>query len=277
MADVARGRFDDSLYPIFQTTKGGNQINADFLIEVQKGNVKGHSLVHKFGRNDAVPNNSWEFINLLRFTAWPLSSFTAVRVKAGGDAADIAGGLGAQEVTVQGILASTLKEGSEAIATNGINASTATTKLFRRVHRAGVSKVGTYGAANTAAITIENSAGGTDLIKIDVEEGQTQFTAFTIPDGHTGYMLSAFVTIDAGKAADIRWYFRKDIVNTTAPMESQRLQNFWDGVIGAVPFKPRSPGGGLPGLTDIWFEARGGGAISQVSCDFELLMVEDGY
>jgi len=69
MADVARGRFDDSLYPIFQTTKGGNQITADFLIEVQKGNVKGHSLVHKFGRNDAVPNNSWEGALLVRCPA----------------------------------------------------------------------------------------------------------------------------------------------------------------------------------------------------------------
>ena len=43
--------------------------NKDFLIEVQKGNVVGHSMVHKFGRNDAVPNGSWAFVNLLEFTA----------------------------------------------------------------------------------------------------------------------------------------------------------------------------------------------------------------
>ena len=36
--------------------------HSDFLIEVAKGNVAGHSLVHKFGRNAAVPNGSWEFV-----------------------------------------------------------------------------------------------------------------------------------------------------------------------------------------------------------------------
>jgi hypothetical protein len=38
----------------------------DFLIEVEKGNISHHFLVHKFGKNSAVANGSWELIANLR-------------------------------------------------------------------------------------------------------------------------------------------------------------------------------------------------------------------
>ncbi len=176
--------------------------STDFFVEVQKGNVTGHSMVHKFGRNDAVPSGAWEFVNLLGFTGWPLSAATTVRVKAG-DVADTAAGAGAQEITVQGIDDS-FNEVTEAIATAGTSASSATSTSFWRVHRAWVSAAGTYGAANTAAVTIENGGGGTDLIQIAVEEGQTQFTGWSVPIGKTAYMMGVHVHTDATKPADFR-------------------------------------------------------------------------
>jgi len=246
----------------------------DFLIEVQKGNVGGHSLVHKFGRNDGVPNASFEFVNLLGFTAWPLSAATTVRIKAGGDAADTAAGAGAREVTVQGI-DSALAELSEAITTAGASASSATTASFWRVHRAWVSSAGTYGAANTAAVTIENSGGGTDLIQIGLEEGQTQFAGWSVPTGKTAYLMSATITVDAGKASDIAMFTRANLNDASAPVDSKRLRLYFDGVLGTMHFKPRSPLGGYAALTDIWWEAQGAGAGTEVSIDFELLVVDD--
>ena len=246
--------------------------NKDFLIEVQMGNVPGHSLVHKFGRNDAVPT-SWEFVNLLGFTSWPLSAATTVRIKAGGDAADDASGAGAREVTVQGI-DSTGAEISEAIVTAGVAASSATTALFWRIHRAWVSSAGTYGAANTAAVTIENGSGGTDLIQIGTEEGQTQFAGYTIPAGKTGYLLSAHFSVDAANSANFRVYTRDDITDTTAPMKSKRLHLFFDGVISELTYKPRSPGAPLTALSDFWVEAIGSIA-TEVSAEFEILLVDD--
>ena len=251
-----------------------NNYQRDFLIEVAKGKIKGHSLVHKFGRNDSVPNGTWEFINLLGFTAWPLSAATTVRIKSGGNAADDTAGNGARTVTVQGIDDS-FNEVSEVIVTAGSSASSATSASFWRVHRAWVSAVGTYGAANTAAIVIENSAGGTDLIQIGTEEGQTQFSGYTVPIGKTAHLLSVFITVDGVKSADIRWSTRADIDDTSAPMKSRRLKNFWDGVLGQMSFSPKSPGGDIAAKSDIWFEARGSGAITEVSCDFELLLVDD--
>lgn len=248
--------------------------STDFLIEVQKGNVPGHSLVHKFGRNDGVPSGSWEFINQLGFTVWPLAAVTTVRIKAGGSAADDAGGNGAQEVTVEGI-DSTLARITEAITTAGASASSVTTATFWRIDRAFVSAVGTYGAANTADIVIENGAGGTDLIQITIEEGQSQFGGFSIPTGKTGYMLSMHAQVDSNKTTNIRMFIRENLNDTSAPMSAKRIMAHFDGVEGPEDLKPRSPLEPFPALTDIWFEAWGDGAVSEVSIDFEILLVDD--
>lgn len=245
----------------------------DFLIEVQKGNVSGHSLKHKFGRNDAVANNVWSFVNQLAFTAWPLSAATTVRVKAG-DAADTAAGNGAREITIEGI-DSNFDEISEAVATAGTSASSNTSASFWRIHRAWVSQAGVYGAANTAAVVIENSGAGTDLIQISIEEGQTQFGGWTVPLGKTAYLLSFHAEVDAGKAADIRLFTRRDIDDTTAPLGSKRILLYMDGVLGQESFEPRSPLLGLSEKTDVWAEARGAGAQTEVSVDFEFLVVDD--
>jgi len=244
----------------------------DFLIEVQKGNVPKHSLVHKFGRNDAIPNGSWAFVNLLGFTSWPLSTPKRVRIKAG-NVNDIAGGTGALGITVQGIDDS-LDEASEVFVTTGGSASATSSTYFWRVHRAWVSGAGVYGGGNTGDVVVETAAGLADLIKIAASEGQSQFAGFSIPDGKTGYVLSVDLTVDAGKAADVKLLTRKDLNNTTAPMESVRLKKYWDGVIGHLSYHPRSPDVTLPALTDVWIEARGS-AISQVSADIEILLVDD--
>lgn len=245
----------------------------DYLIEVQRGNVSGVSLVHKFGRNDGIPNGSFAFVNLLGFTGWPLSAATTVRVKAG-NAADTAAGNGAREITIQGI-DDAFAQTSEAVATAGESASSATTASFWRVHRAWVSSAGVYGAANTAAVVIENSAGGTDLIQIGVEEGQTQFAGWSVPLGKTAYLMSATLTADAAKAADFAMYTRANLDDTSAPVSSKRLKLYFDGVLGTHVFKPRSPGSAIAAKSDIWWEAQGGGAGTEVSVDFELLVVDD--
>ena len=249
-------------------------INAHFLIEVAKGNVPGHSLIHKFGRNPGVPNGTFEFVTSLGQTNHVLSALTTVRIKAGGNAADTAAGAGAREITIQGI-DSTLAEVTETITTAGAGASAVTTKTWWRVHRAWVSSVGTYGAANTGAITIENGAGGTDIILIETEQGQTQDAVWTVPIGKTAYLLSSVTTIDSSQDADIQIFQRQDITDTTAPMKSRRIINHFDGLAATFGFKPNFPSFALPALTDIWAEAEGSGGNTMVSVDLEILVIDD--
>lgn len=248
----------------------------DFYAEVRKGNIPGHSVIHKFGRNSSVPNGSWAFVTNLGQTAHVLSAATTVRVKAG-NAADDTAGNGAREVTVEGIVATTFAEESEAIATAGGSASSATTKSFWRVHRAWVSSVGVYGAANTAAVVIEDSGGSNDILTIATEEGQSQDAVWSVPYGHTGYILSVHVTVDGNKAADIRVFTRDDIDDTSAPMKSKRLKKFFDGMLGSFVYKPVGPNSTLNAKSDVWVEAQGSGAGTEVSADIEILLVQDGF
>ena len=248
--------------------------DGDFFTEVRRGNVEGHTIVHKFGRNDAVPNGSFAFVNQLGMTAWPLSAATTVRVKAGGDAADTVAGAGARTLVVLGI-DDTLAEAQEEIDLAGISASAATTTKFWRVYRSWVSGVGTYGAANTGAIVVENGAGGTDLIQVTADEGQSQFCAWTVPAGKTAYLLSVDVSVDAAKAADIRVFWRADMTNTTAPMSPKRVALYFDGVLGYLHHEPKGPSMVFAAGTDIWCEAQGGGAGTEVSAELELLVIDD--
>ncbi len=246
----------------------------EFLTEVQQGKVAGYSMIHKFGRNGSVPDSTWQFVNRLGFTGWPLSAATTVRIKAGGDANDTAAGTGAREVTVQGIDDS-FNEVSEAITTAGTGASAATTVSFWRVHRAWASAVGTYGGANLGAVIIENSGGGTDLIEIGgAEKGQTQFAAWTVPINKTGLFLGAHVWVDTNKSANIRVYTRADIDVTTAPMKSKRLRDFFP-VKGYCHYEPKGPELVIPAKSDFWVEASGDGAACAVTVNFELLVVDD--
>ncbi len=247
----------------------------DFLIEVQKGNIAGHSMVHKFGKNGAV-GGTFEHISQIPFSVSNFrTSAIAMRVKSGGNAADTAAGAGAREVTIQGI-DSSFNETSEAVATAGASASSATTATFWRVHRAWVSGTGTYGANNTGDIVIEDSGGGADFIQIAAGEGQSQYCGWTVPVNKTAYLLSVHVTVSVGtnKECDVRCFTRNTIDDVSAPMPAKRLKLYWDGVQEPFTYKPCGPEFELPEKSDIWFEAQSG-ATSEVSIDFELLVVDD--
>ena len=248
--------------------------STNYLTEVQKGLVDKFSLIHKFGRNETVPNGSWAFVSLLGHTGWPLTAATTVRVKAG-NAADDTAGAGAQSITVQGI-DSNLDEITEDITTAGASASSATTASFWRVHRAWVKVTGTYGAANTGDVVIENSAGGTDLIKIAAAEGQTQFCGFTIPNTFKGYLNHLIIHADSvnnTRNFNIRLFTREKFNTTSAPnMLPPRIKLFFDGVAGTVDYRPPGPGIVIDELSDVWVEAYGDGTTGEVSASMEIIL-----
>jgi len=243
----------------------------DYFVEVQRGNIAGQVVVNKFGRNESVPNGSWVLVSPSAPSgAFPVSG-VSVRIKSGGDAADTAAGAGAREITVIGI-DTNFEESTEIMITSGVNASAYTTTSFWRVYRAYVSSVGTYGGNNVADITIEN---GLDALVIMAGEGQTQHGAFTVPIGKVGYLLTVDIDADAGKAADFRLFIRENFNVITAPMPASRVRLHWDGVIGHVNYRPRSPSIVIPQCSDIWIEAEGDGANTDVSVDFEILLIDD--
>jgi hypothetical protein len=248
-------------------------LDQNFLLEVMKGTVPNHFIIHKFGRNQSVADGSFEIIgNVSGVYPFPAAA-TTVRVKAGGDADDDATGDGARTILVQG-LDENLDLAEEEITLNGVGASTSTTTTFFRIFRSYVLTCGLYATPyNTAAITIENTAGTADLMIITAGESQSQICSYTIPNGYTGYLLSFSASVDAIKAANLRIHTRADISDVTPPVAPSRLRHFVHGVLGVYSFRPASPILALPAATDVWAEAAGGGAITEVSADMEILLV----
>lgn len=251
-------------------------IPADFYTEVAKGNVAGHSIINKYGHNAATANGSWEGLLDVGAQFNFVSAAATVRVKAGGNAADTAAGAGAQAVTVEG-LDDTGAFASESIELAGASASSVTTTLFWRVYRMYVTptRSGAYGAANTGDITLENGTGGTDLINILAGEGLSQYGSYSIPLGKTGYLISLTLSSESTKPSNFRMFTRASLTDATTPFEPKLLKGYWAGVEGTIVISPPSPRVVLPALTDVWVEAYGAGAITEVSGRIEILLVDD--
>ena len=243
----------------------------DYNLAVARGNVSGVSMVGKFGNNPSIASGATEAITFSGAISW-LTAATTVRVKAGGNAADTAAGAGAQQITIVG-LDSSWNEVSETVATAGASASAATTATFIRVYRAYVGNVGTYTVSNTGNVTIENSAGGTDLITIQAARGQTQTTQYTVPLGKTAYLTSIFANVDSSKSCDLFMYQRQNADDVTTPFQGVRLITSFPGLLGTAVRNLQSYPS-FPAKTDLWFTAENSvGAVSAVGVRYELFLV----
>ena len=153
-----------------------------------------------------------------------------MRVKAG-NVNDTAAGSGAQEITINGI-DSTLAEVNASIATAGTSASSNFAGTWWRVHRAWVSATGAYTGANTADVVIEDSGAAADFLTITADEGQSQYTGWTVPTGKTAYLLGATVSAGGAAGADVRVFTRRNFTDVTGPTYSaKRLKLFWPSIL----------------------------------------------
>ena len=69
-------------------------------------------------------------------------------------------------------------------------------------------------------------------------------------------------------------FTRINLDDASVPFEPRRLQLYWDGVLGVLPFNPDSPSAMIPEKSDIWWEAAAG-ASTEVTVDFELLLEDN--
>jgi len=247
-----------------------------FEFDASRGVYPDVAGVHKFGFNAAVPNGSFADVYSYGATVpvypWPTAALK-IRIKAGGNAADTAAGAGAQEITVVG-LDTNFAEISETIATNGALVSAETTQSFRRVFRCYVSKVGTYGVANTGLVLVENS-GGAVLASITAGYGQTQMTHYTVPAGKTAYLVHVDCQVASGtsKDADVLFWQRRDADDATAPTYgAKRLILQFIGLQGQGQYDfMYYPS--FPAKTDLWASAKGNGALTGANLTYDLFLI----
>ena len=152
------------------------------LLEISKGNKRGHSLIYKFGVNGDI-NGNYE-------TIWPLGGIyptiggSAVQLtisSSSGD--DNSTGIGARSLTIQGLDVdyNQISETVDLDGTNSIN----TSREYIAVNRAFVETGGTSEQVGNISVL----SGSANLAYIDSSYRQTMQSHYTIPANHTGYLI----------------------------------------------------------------------------------------
>ena len=257
--------------------------STDFLIEVAKGNIPGHSIVHKFGHNDNV-STTLAPVSLGGIYRTPqVGSATPLRIKAG-NVNDTAAGTGAREVILQGLD----KTGAEIfvpLATAGAVASANSAEDFIRFHRGWVSASGTYATAiagsHAGDIVIENAAGTEDWGIIDASaifpKAQTEIGAYSVAVGHTAFVLRASTFTDSSKITSTLFFKRNGILQVAPPYEAMRLvfDQTLEGDHSDIHI--RSALNNFEGPCDLGVMAAIDVGTASVHVDIEILVVDNNF
>lgn len=250
---------------------------SDAILDRNAGLIAYQQTVQKFGENDNVGNGAFEDI-------WPgggiypfQTAATALRIRAGGNPQDdstLGGATGALAVVVEG-LDTNFNEITETIATLGALASLPTVALFRRVNRAYVTDVGTYGGANVGPIEIETAPGAILQAVIVAAKGQTQQAIYTVPAGKTGFITRLRWFVEGNKDATVELYQRQNASDVVTPFTGRRLLSRISALVGAESIALDSYMA-LPAGTDVFGRAIGSAAGgTAVDCSFDLALVEN--
>jgi len=257
----------------------GNGIRSDFLIELAKGDVRDHIVIHKFGAANDI-GTAWTLVSSSKTYQTPATA-QALEAVSTSDS-DSTGNAGLQSVCVDG-LGSGWQLLTECVSLRGTQEVNFDSTFFR-VFRLYGNSTGTY--ANTAAssqvgtITIETQGGsdvwGTLAVEASFGFGQSLIGAYTVPRGYKGYVMHYHVDSESTKIPSIALFRRCNADDLSAPYAGvMRLFNLHRGILGPLEVHFESPSNGVIGPCDIGFFARVPSNTADISVQFELLLVKE--
>lgn len=175
-----------------------------FDLNVSRGKVRGASTIHKFGATPSQSINTTATVWDKGDTLYPWSAFdtAGVLVVAQADAGD-----NGKILTIEG-----LDDDYNLITENFTLSSSGTvtgTETFKRVYRGYISS----GSGNNVG-QINVSRGGTQVLRILAEAGQTLMAVYTVPAGYTGYLYHGNCSAQSGADATGYMYVRYNSVAT---------------------------------------------------------------
>ena len=181
-----------------------------FELQVSRGQIPGHSALHKFGANfdiDAgtIPETVWSAGGL-----YPWSSLATAQslYVLSDDAADT------EEVEIQGLDAS-YNAITETVTLTG-TVAVQTDALFLRVYR----MLYNHGGTNEGTITARTVSGtGTVVAQIDEVLAQTLMAVYTVPAGYTAYIGNIDASVQKNKDAQVQLFVR------AVPTQSFRIKH----------------------------------------------------
>lgn len=251
---------------------------SDFLVEVAKGNIPGHSVVQKFGH--AVVGTGLTPITHSGFYRTPLAPVSLEFLS--DDPNDTALGTGAREITFTGIDINH-DEAIFSIATDGTTPVALPTDL-KRLYRWKVSASGSYATALSGShggtLTVRVAGAGETWSTIDPTPfamGQSEIGAFTVPNGLRALIVQQEFHVDSTKSVDIILFKRTGIDTVVAPFTAMTALSRYVGVSGNNPTDFKIPLDTLPAKTDFGYMGIVSAQTADISVHFAILLIEDGF
>ena len=257
-------------------------ITADFYAEVRKGNVPKHSIVQKFGAVDNV-TTAITPVTTSKTYQTPTAP-VALELVSTDNTNDVAGGSGARSITLEGLSntngAWTFE--SQTVALNGTTAVAVPNSMLR-VYRMYVASSGSYAAAGTpshnSTITLQVASAGAAWGVITSESsfglGQSEIAVYSVAAGETAYMLNKSIAIEGTKSANVFLFVREGADTVAAPFTPMRVKEVERNLDQLQARKGNAPLVKVVGPADVGFMAQSTSTTTDVSIDFELLIVED--
>lgn len=251
--------------------------SSEYYLDVAKGLIPGHSLVHKFGHASVGTT-----IQAITETGMYMTPTTAQALEfVSSSANDAVGGTGATKITYTGI-DSNWDQVTGEISTNGTTPVALPDSLFR-LYRWYVSESGTYAGVGTVSyagnLTIRAAGGGTAWSTISAAASypaQSTIGVYTIPRNKKGYLLAKRIFADTNKSVNVYMQSRTNADDVTTPYSgTRRLIEEEIGVSGDIIIGYDAPKGPYQGPCDIGFVGNVSVGTADVAVEFDLLLVDD--
>lgn len=253
----------------------------NFLIEVAKGNIPGHSIIHKFGTAEVGTT----LVPITHSLVYQMPVAAVALEIVSSSAADALDDVGAREYTVIGLNAA-WEEVTQVIpahATTGLTAVAVPTSLIR-VYRWYVSSSGAYATATTnshvGTLTIRVASAGATWSTIGIlprPPGQSQIACYSVPNGFMAYVFLHEIRVDSTKSADIAMFIRSNADDVITPFAPIQLKVNFIGISGTTNPDTLVPRNGILSPADIMFMGKIASGTANIVVDLEILLVKNGY
>ena len=240
--------------PEIRVTLGQTISNADWYLQVAMGNITGATPVFKAGWNSSVSSTEeslWGHSTIYPWSAWDTpGTLSCVSTSA----SDVG------QLQITGLKSSDWTETTESITLSGLTPVVTTTSFIRinNVHYF-------HTASNVGDIHVTRN--GTMVGHVEAGNGQGQMAQYTVPAGHTAYLLSGQANMGKGNDGTGRFKYRLYGSNFQTAMEFLLYQSTF-----SYDFKAPLA---LPEKTDLDVTMVASNANTPVTCAYSLILVDN--
>ena len=241
--------------PEVRVTLGQTISNADWYLQVAMGNITGATSVFKAGYNPtigATEESLWSNSVIYPWSAWDTpGTLSCVSANAGDDGT----------LTITGLRSSDWTEITETVTLTGTT-PVVTTNSFVRINNVHYF----HPVNNIGAISV--SRNGTVVGYIEVGNGQGQMCQYTVPAGHTAYILTGSANMGKGNDGTGKFKYRLYGSNFRTAMTFLLYQSTFN-----YDFKAPLA---LPEKSDLDVTMTAGNSGTPATCAYSIILVQNG-